>query len=249
MYSQRARRRPLVEQVRDFLARDFVFNGAVEPGGLLPSEKELAEQYGVSRVTLRASMRSLQEAGLIASRHGVGWAVLRGEGMRQGLDRLNSLETLARETGKQMTTENVESDEVPADATISAKLQVPVGYRVLCAKRVKLIDGVRVGWLLDYVPEGIVPFDVVKAELGVGSILDVLLAYRAVGVEYADTEIQPVNLAPDLAERLHAPVGAAALLMDSIAWTADGRIAEWAQSWLLPEHFRFCIRRQRQIGG
>jgi DNA-binding FadR family transcriptional regulator len=44
--------------------------GAVGPGERLPAERELATRLGVSRVTLREAIRSLQDAGFVESRRG-----------------------------------------------------------------------------------------------------------------------------------------------------------------------------------
>ena len=44
--------------------------GVVEPGGSLPSERELAVRLGVSRDTVREALRSLGEAGYVVSRRG-----------------------------------------------------------------------------------------------------------------------------------------------------------------------------------
>ncbi len=44
--------------------------GVVHPGERLPSERELAIQLNVSRVTLREALRSLQESGYVESRPG-----------------------------------------------------------------------------------------------------------------------------------------------------------------------------------
>ncbi|MFD7655529.1 FadR/GntR family transcriptional regulator [Actinosynnema sp. NPDC059797] len=44
--------------------------GAVGPGERLPAERELAGRLGVSRVTLREAIRSLQDAGYVESRRG-----------------------------------------------------------------------------------------------------------------------------------------------------------------------------------
>mgnify|MGYP000529435410 FL=1 len=41
-------------------------------GDLLPSEKELAELYDVSRNTLRKALKTLEEEGMIERRHGSG---------------------------------------------------------------------------------------------------------------------------------------------------------------------------------
>lgn len=244
----RPRRRALVDEVRDLIASEFILNGAVATGELLPSEKELAERYGVSRVTLRAGMRSLQEAGLIVSRHGVGWLVVGSPSrLMQGLDQLSSLETFAHEAGRELATTALTSEVVSADETLARTIEIPLDHRVLVIRRVKTLDSDPVAWLIDFVPEGVLPFETLIREF-TGSVLDILLGHPEVGLEYSDTEIQPVNLDAEKAKRLGVARGTAALFTDSIARSSDDRIIEWAQGWLLPDQLRFRVRRRRQIG-
>jgi DNA-binding GntR family transcriptional regulator len=103
-----------------------------------------------------------------------------------------------------------------------------------------------VGWIADYVPDGVLPFDVVRREFD-GSILDVLLSHEDIGVEYEDTNITPVNLPRDVARRLGVKPGLAAMYMDGVTWTDRGTVAEFAETWLLPEHFCFSVRRRRSL--
>jgi len=49
--------------------------GTYQPGDLLPSEPELTRQFGVSRHTVRAALRSLYEKGLVLSQRGRGTIV------------------------------------------------------------------------------------------------------------------------------------------------------------------------------
>lgn len=62
---------PLHHQVATLL-KDGIAAGRHAPGERLPGEEALAELYGVSRVTVRRALLSLQEEGLIERRQGQG---------------------------------------------------------------------------------------------------------------------------------------------------------------------------------
>lgn len=237
------RRRPLVDEIRDLIMQEFITNGATPAGELLPSEKELCARYGISRVTLRTSMRSLQDAGLIRSQHGIGWVVLT-RALRQSLEQLSSLETFARETGQTVTTEEVAWSEIPADDALSEMLELEIGESVVVAKRIKVFNGTRAALLADFVPTRVLSLQTLKSEFE-GSILDVLLSHGEIGLEYADLEIEARLLPDDVAELLHVQSGVAAQFLHSVARSADGAVVEAAETWLLPTHFRLSVRRRR----
>jgi GntR family transcriptional repressor for pyruvate dehydrogenase complex len=63
--------------------RDAVLSGKLKPGNRLASEKELADQFGVSKATMREAMRVLEVLGLIEIRKGIGGGIFIAEvGMR-----------------------------------------------------------------------------------------------------------------------------------------------------------------------
>jgi DNA-binding GntR family transcriptional regulator len=243
------RRRGLADEVRERIASEFILNGSVPPGELLPSEKELSARYGVSRVTLRAGLRSLHEAGLIAIRHGVGSQVLpRSRALTHGLDSLASLEDYAKQAGQEIGTSDVEWEERPAGSELAQRLGVRPEHRTLVVSRVKTLGGARVAFVVDRLLEGAVPFEAVRGEFA-GSVLDVLMAHPEVGVAYEDTTVEPVVLARGVARRLGVRAGAAAMHMEGLTFTADGTAVELAEAWLLPEHFTFSVRRRRPPVG
>lgn len=55
----------IVEQIEDAIAR-----GELQPGGRLPSERELVVQFGTSRSTVREALRVLESNGVVRSRPG-----------------------------------------------------------------------------------------------------------------------------------------------------------------------------------
>lgn len=65
----------LYEQVLEKI-KGMIAQGIYKRGDLLPSEKELMELMGVSRITVREALRQLSEAGLIETRKGKGSFVL-----------------------------------------------------------------------------------------------------------------------------------------------------------------------------
>nr|WP_190868951.1 winged helix-turn-helix domain-containing protein [Actinomadura sp. RB99] len=56
--------------------RDWILSGEFEVGATIPSEPDLADQYGISRTSLRNAVRQLRDRGLVATRQGAGTYVL-----------------------------------------------------------------------------------------------------------------------------------------------------------------------------
>lgn len=50
--------------------RSLIFSGRLSPGDKLPSERELAAQFGIARITLRAALRSLETVGFLVVKIG-----------------------------------------------------------------------------------------------------------------------------------------------------------------------------------
>jgi GntR family transcriptional repressor for pyruvate dehydrogenase complex len=61
----------LAEEVADRI-RMLMLDGTFPPGQALPSERHLAERFGVSRGSIRDALRTLETIGLVETRHGQG---------------------------------------------------------------------------------------------------------------------------------------------------------------------------------
>jgi len=69
---------------------ESIHKGATKPGDQLPPERELAEQFGVSRTAVREAVKALREKGLVEAYPGRGTFITDGasHSMRQSLDRM-----------------------------------------------------------------------------------------------------------------------------------------------------------------
>lgn len=63
------------ERLSDVIARELetmIMDGVIAPGDRLPPERELAQEFSVSRPSLRQALQKLEAAGLVETRHGGG---------------------------------------------------------------------------------------------------------------------------------------------------------------------------------
>ena len=68
---QKIKPEKLASAVADQIEK-LILRGILKPGERLPSERDLAERFGVSRPSLREAITELQEKGLLSSRAGSG---------------------------------------------------------------------------------------------------------------------------------------------------------------------------------
>ena len=90
------------QQVFDQL-REQILSGSWKPGQKLPSENELAAQFGVSRVTVRNALQKLSGLGLLETRFGEG-SFVRGAGAQAALNQLGPMLYLGQETLRDILT-------------------------------------------------------------------------------------------------------------------------------------------------
>jgi GntR family transcriptional regulator, transcriptional repressor for pyruvate dehydrogenase complex len=91
------------EQIAASIA-DAILDGAFPPGSTLPPERELAEQLGVNRTSLRQGLARLQQMGLIEARHGSGNVVRDPEALTHPA----VVEALVRKLGPEFLAELLE---------------------------------------------------------------------------------------------------------------------------------------------
>lgn len=90
------------QQVFDQL-REQILSGGWKPGDKLPSENELAAQFGVSRVTVRNALQRLSGLGLLETRFGEG-SFIRGPEAGAALNQLVPMLYLGQETLRDILT-------------------------------------------------------------------------------------------------------------------------------------------------
>ena len=130
-------RRPLYHTVAERLSL-AIREGSYRVGSLLPSEAELCAQFGVSRHTVREAIRRLQQAGLVASEHGIGTRVERDRVEARYVQTLASISDLwqyVKDTRRKLTglsdvLPGLGRIELPGDPAVPWRMLEGVRYLV-----------------------------------------------------------------------------------------------------------------------
>ncbi|WP_460404976.1 GntR family transcriptional regulator [Actinophytocola sediminis] len=129
--------------------RRSISEGKYEPGQALPSEAQLEAKYGVSRVTVRRALLTLEQEGLVAARAGRGRVVRERRDMvyrPQADEEPRRSKTMDRfmasltEEGRKPT-QSIEVQIESADKLVADRYGVPQGTSMAVRKRVRSIDG------------------------------------------------------------------------------------------------------------
>jgi len=136
--------------------RGRILNQAYRPGSILPSEKELAKEFGVSLITIRKAMDLLVREDLVARRRGVGTRVLASNHGRLPIKLSgNFRDWFDSVSGKLQGLEAqvLEMGLVECPERVARALGVEEGAVVWRMKRVRRYKGEAISYYVNYGPK------------------------------------------------------------------------------------------------
>ena len=230
---------PMYLQIAEEM-RNGVAKGQFRPGLALPSERELMEQFSVSRVTVRRALKELVNESLLESRQGSGYIVQSLSHLQQPLNRVTSFSEDCVSRGLKPGSVLIDRKHGKSSAKESAHFEVPQGSKVLRVKRVRTGNGE--------------PLLVEHATLLAAKAPDwpwpegsLYLAMHGKGLIPARVKQQYVPVLADktLAKRLDVAKGSALMLVIRAGYSADDAPVEYSHCWFRPDRWTFAneIRR------
>lgn len=224
------------------LLRDSISNGAFAAGALLPGENRLAEDFDVSRVTIRKALDALAHDGLIEKRLGAGSVVLERPTEPLSAD-MASLMPQIVEMDRTTTARLLSFSYEKAPLPVAKALKLTQGAKVQRAQRVRSAGDRPFSHLTTYVPEDIARgYD--EADLATQPLFR-LLERSGVHIEGAQQSVTAALATPDVAEALAVSVGSPLLSLRRTVWDASGRGVEYLAALYRPDLFRLDMTLSR----
>lgn len=204
-------------------------------GGMLPTERDLAVRYEVSRETVRQALRELLLEGRLA-RQGRG-TVVAGPKLEQPLSLASYTEGVRRQ-GRTPGRHLIGLEKFPCTAALAAETGVEQGEPVWHLERVLLADDDRVGLESTYVSVARVPD--LNTEFNPDSSFYAYLRDR-LGISFgdADERIETVLATPREALLIGTPPALPMLLLHRISRDASGQPLERVRTLFRGDRFSF----------
>ncbi len=122
------------------------------PGGRLPPENHLAEEFNVSRATVRSALDMLAASGMIVRRQGVGTFISRLSTISNPLNEFIDFNDLIRHNGFQPGFLQVHAELIVPNLEVAERLQLDAGDRVLNVHKVFTADGNPIIYVINNIP-------------------------------------------------------------------------------------------------
>jgi len=146
---------PIYYQIEAALKQQ-IENGVLQPGDLIPSEREFAEAHQISRMTVRQAISNLVNAGYLIRQKGRGTFVANKKIVMQ-LSGLTSFSEEMEHLGLEPTSALLSYQIIDASMTIANKLRIREGASVYELKRLRIADEQALALETVYIPEQLLP--------------------------------------------------------------------------------------------
>ncbi|MGW6707995.1 GntR family transcriptional regulator [Streptomyces sp. NPDC054956] len=160
--------------------------GTLAPEQRLPSERHLCEQLGISRSTLRRTLKALEGDGLVESSERRGWRVRRvGFSHSADSSALLGFAEVNRNLGRSVTARVLSARTRPASSEEAERLRIDTKAELFELRRLRFLDGLPVCVTYDLVPLAVAPA-VTGADFTTASLFGILAAagHVPVGARY-----------------------------------------------------------------
>ncbi|HET9190637.1 MAG TPA: GntR family transcriptional regulator [Rudaea sp.] len=198
-------------------------SGDLQPGQMLPGERELAQRLALSRVTVRKAIAGLVDDGVLVQRHGAGTFV--AERIVKSFSRLTGFTDDLRARGLKPRVRFLERQVGTATPAEALALHLSPGARVARLRRLRFAGHTPLALEDTSVPQAVLhdPKQVRQ------SLYDTLEKFGCRPVR-ALQRLRAVALDAAQAGLLDLPPGSPALAIERRAFLADGRVVEFTSS-------------------
>jgi len=226
---------PLHTQITEAL-RLQIKGDELKPGENFPSERELAERYGVSRMTVRQALRHLRQENLIYHERGVGTFVTDRK-LDVHTRNLSGFSEEMVSLGLVPSSRVVQLKREAADEQILKDLDLTTGAEVFHIQRLRVADDEPMAFESTYLPAELCP-ELDRIDLTKNSLYQILADDYNVRMHHAAESLEAAAASRFVAAQLGIKKGAPVLNVHRVVFTESNQPIESARTTYRADRYR-----------
>lgn len=228
---------PLYHQLYESIARN-IESGLFDENEKLPSERELCNQLGISRSTVRQAMYELEKDGYIYKEHGRGIFVS-FDSFRQSLLNFYSFTDEMLKIGKVPSSKVLDFELIKASKKLAQKLRINEGDKLYQIGRLRLADAEPIIMETSYLPATRFP-DLKKEDLEERPMYDIFRQDYGMRFSKAQEFFKSVLIRNHEAEVLEIGAQSPGMMIERYTYEGDN-IIEYTLSIARGDKFEYVV--------
>ncbi len=218
--------------------RFYIMEHRLEPGDALPSERDLAEMIGVSRMALRGAIAHLVASHELVARQGAG-TFLAKPPIMQVFEDSGSFSVNAQAMGYLPGSRLLEAEVLTAPEDVALRLEIPLGELAFHLRRVRLVDGMPCTLDDTWVNRRLCP-GIESHDYCAESLYEVLAIRFDVRVRHGEERISITTVDAGEAVLLGLEPGDPVFFCSSVERDAERAPIEYNRQLIRPDRYRFA---------
>jgi GntR family transcriptional regulator len=235
---------PLYHQLKEILL-ELIEGGEFAPNTSIPTEKELEEQYRVSRTTVRQAITELVNDGYLYRQQGVGTFVSRPKIGHNAQELLSFSDEMRRRRLKPGT-QLLHFNRIVPSKKVARQLGLLAGEEVYEIQRLRFVDSEPVGLHTSYLPVRNVPDLTYRKLEEYQSLYQLLQDEYEINIVEADETLEASLAHEDEAELLRIAKGSPVLLVERVSHSGQSEPIEFVKMVYRADRYKYHSRLRRR---
>lgn len=230
---------PVYIQIHNQIKKD-IEAGKWSVGDRIPSERELADNFNVSRMTLRQAIQTLVDEGILERRIGSGTFVA-NQKVQEKMSGVTSFTDLMLAQGKKPASKTISYHMAKPSLSEMEKLNIKDNATVLRMERIRFGDNVPISFEVATIPADLI--EGYSREEVTSSFYHTLETKGGLSLGGAQQNVSAMLASERIAEYLKIKRGDAILRLRQISYLKSGRPFEYVRTQYVGERFEFYLER------
>lgn len=213
-----------------------------QPGDVIPSERELSEQFQVSRMTVRQAVNGLVDAGFLVRKRGSGTFVMERK-VEQTLHGVTSFSEEMKARGLTPSNQPVSFQIIPSDEKVAHQLHLSQYDPVYKIERIRLADGIPMAFETTFLPANLMKS--LTEEIMNHSLYEYVEMQLGLGIDDAFQTIESASATQKEAKHLQIKEKEPVLVINRRTFTRQGKPFEYVKTVYRADRYKFSIHIKR----